>query len=362
MWGSSPATVGLRSDASDEGSQDSRGHSAPPAEQPKLPTPRVDEAPSDLGARWQRYSEASSEHERPEQPRPMGTKRMVTRPSRLTDSPSVKVRLERARRRFTVARETTLRRRQRVNVNQRRVDDAEREEKEASAPLTSAEWATGQQARVDDSVAVAPSPSPVRVRDVHSRSARLGDEAFLNGSVSFSEKRHEFAADSRTAVIETASALLTSVRLSFFQSPELLSVRQAWSDMDHSSWSGQQKAGPTLVLVTALRKAHDATEAPVLWPTPEEALEELRRTKKWRVDSRDERGYRHGDGGSMVGGGHGGGSGNGGVGDSHQRRGGGNSGGGRGGTPGGGRSSGSLPNLGRGSRYGGRSSGGRRGG
>ena len=180
------------------------------------------------------------------------------------------MRLEQARRREAVARETTVRRRQRLELNQRRVDDAEKEEKEASAALTRAEWAAGQQARADDSVAVAPSPSPVRVRDVHSRSARLGDEAFLDGSVSYmaSEKRHEFAADLRTEVIETASALLTSVRLSSFKSPELLSVRQAWSDMDHSSWRGQQKAGPTLALVAALRRAHDETEAPVLWPTP----------------------------------------------------------------------------------------------
>ena len=37
--------------------------------------------------------------------------------------------------------------------------------------------------------------------------------------------------------------------------------------MDHSSWSGQKKAGPTLALVTALRRAHDEAKAPVLWPT-----------------------------------------------------------------------------------------------
>ena len=75
-------------------------------------------------------------------------------------------------------------------------------------------------------------------------------------------------------------------------------MRQAWSDMDHSSWRGQQKAGPTLALVTALRRAHDATDTPVLWPTPQEAREELHRTKKRRGDSRDERDYRRGDGGS----------------------------------------------------------------
>ena len=72
----------------------------------------------------------------------------------------------------------------RLELNQRRVDDAEREDKEASAELTRAAWAAAQQARADEPGAVAPSPSPVRVRDIHSRSARLGDEAFLQGSVS----------------------------------------------------------------------------------------------------------------------------------------------------------------------------------
>ena len=134
--------------------------------------------------------------------------------------------------------------------------------------------------------------------------------------------RHEFTTELRTAVVQQASALLTSVRRSSFQSPELLSVRLAWSDMDHSSWRGQQKAGPTLSRVTALRRAHDATETPVLWPTPQTALEELRCTKKRRDDSLGARDYRRGDGGSGGDGGHGGGSGNGGGGDSHNRRGG----------------------------------------
>ena len=55
--------------------------------------------------------------------------------------------------------------------------------------------------------------------------------------------------------------------------PELLSVRQAWSKMDHSSWQGQQRAAPTLDLVTALRMAHDEAQASVLWPTPQEEQE-----------------------------------------------------------------------------------------
>ena len=153
------------------------------------------------------------------------------------------------------------------------MDDAESAERETSAELMSAEWAAGQHARARDSVAVATFPSPVRAQPAHSRSDRLGDEAFMDSSVSFmaSAGRHEFTTEMRTAVVRKASALLTSVRRSSFQSPELLSVRQAWSDMDHSSWRGQQEAGPTLALVTALRRTHDATETLVLWPTPQEA-------------------------------------------------------------------------------------------
>ena len=128
--------------------------------------------------------------------------------------------------------------------------------------MTRAEWVAGQHARADDSVAVAPPPSPVRVRDVHSWSARLGDETFLNDNVSYmaSEKRHEFAAELRTAVIETASALLTFVRLSSFQSPELLSVRQAWSDM-----------------ATARRAVEERRDQPRPWSPPSVGLMMRRR-------------------------------------------------------------------------------------
>ena len=95
-------------------------------------------------------------------------------PPRRTNSQSVNVRLEQARRRKAVARETIVRRRHRLEWNHRRVDDAERENKEASAELTRAEWAAGQQARAGDSVDVATSSSQVRAQPVHSRSDRLG--------------------------------------------------------------------------------------------------------------------------------------------------------------------------------------------
>ena len=191
------------SETSDEGSQVSRGHSAPTAEA-KHPTPKVEEAPSDSGARWQRQSATPSAHQRTVQPRPTDSPKMGTSSPRRTTLQSENVRLEQARRREAVARETTVRRRQCLDLNQRRVVDAEREEKEASAEVTRAEWAAGQQARTDDSVAVAPSPSPVRVRDVYSRSARMGDDDFMDGSVSFmaSAERHEFTTEVRTAVVQ----------------------------------------------------------------------------------------------------------------------------------------------------------------
>ena len=205
----------------------------------------------------------------------MDTRRLGTSPTRdtCTDPPSVTVLLERARRQPTVARETTHRRRQRHNLYQRRVDEAECAEREAAAALTRVEWAAERYARAGDSVAVATSPSPARVQHVHSPSERRGDEAFFDGSVACmaSAARDEFSAELRTAVVDKASALLTSFRRSSYQYPELLSVRQAWSDIDHISWRGQKKAGPTLALATALRRAHDETQAPVLWPTAQEA-------------------------------------------------------------------------------------------
>ena len=98
-----------QSEASGGCSQHSRGRSVPKEEQQKLPTPKVEEAPSDLGARWQRQSAPSSEHQRLVPPRSMGTRRLGASPTPgpRTDSPSVTVLVDRARRRHTVARDTT---------------------------------------------------------------------------------------------------------------------------------------------------------------------------------------------------------------------------------------------------------------
>ena len=115
----------------------------------------------------------------------MDIRRLGTSPTweTRTDSPSAAVLLERVRREHTVARETTHRRRQRLNIGQRRVEEAERAAREAAAALTRAEWVAGQYARACASFAEATSPPPARVQHVHSRSERLGDEAFLDGSV-----------------------------------------------------------------------------------------------------------------------------------------------------------------------------------
>ena len=102
-------------------------------------------------------------------------------------------RLEQARRRKSAAQAAIVRRRHRLELHQRSVDDAETEDKEASEELRRVEWAVAQQARTNDSGAVASFTAPAAVPDVHSRSVRMGDEAFFEGSVAFmaSQLRHE---------------------------------------------------------------------------------------------------------------------------------------------------------------------------
>ena len=83
-------------------------------------------------------------------------------------------RLEQARRRQSAAQATITRRRHRLELNQRSVDDAETECKEAAEELRRVEWAVAQQDRTNDSGAVAASTAPVPVPDVHLRSVRVG--------------------------------------------------------------------------------------------------------------------------------------------------------------------------------------------
>ena len=228
MLGRSPATVGLQRARLLAGVRNTPGDiSVSKEDQQNLLTPKVEEAPSDLRARWQRQSASSSEHQRLVPPRPVDTPQTGLIPH---TGPSHRLPLREgafgacapaahSRARNDV-RETTYRRRQRLQSNQRREDDAEIAEREAAAALTRAELVTEQHARAGDSVAAVTSSSGVRVQHVHSRSVRLGD-AFLDGNISFmaSAERDEFSAELRTAVVQKASALLTSVRRSSFHSP-----------------------------------------------------------------------------------------------------------------------------------------------
>ena len=101
------------SEGSDGSSQDSR-QSALPAEDPQQRTSKVEEAPSDSRARWQRQSATSPKQQHHEQPRPAGSPGMGAPPPWRSTSQSVDARLEQARRRKTAARETIVRRRHRL--------------------------------------------------------------------------------------------------------------------------------------------------------------------------------------------------------------------------------------------------------
>ena len=152
------------SEASGGGSHHSQAHSAPKEAPLRLPTLKGEDFMSDLGVRRHRQPAPPSEHQRLVPPHHMDIRRLGTSPARgtSTDSRSAAVLLERARRQHTVACETTQRRRQRLNFDQRRMEKAESAEREAAVALTRAEWAAGQSARAGDSVAVATSPRPGR--------------------------------------------------------------------------------------------------------------------------------------------------------------------------------------------------------
>ena len=77
-----------------------------------------------------------------------------------------------------------------------------------------------------------------------------------------SSARVEFSAKLRTAVVAKASALLTSVRRTSMHPPELLSVRQAWSKIDHSSCAGSAEGS------TNPRSGHSPEVGPRRGPGP----------------------------------------------------------------------------------------------
>ena len=91
------------------------------------------------------------------------------------------------------------------------MEDAERAEQEAAAEITRAQEVVDRTARARDSVAAATPPPPARVQSVHSRSERPGDDAFLDGSVTFmaSSARVEFSTKLGVAVVAKTFVLLT---------------------------------------------------------------------------------------------------------------------------------------------------------
>ena len=93
--------------------------------------------------------------------------------------------LERARRDHQFARETRSGGDNALFLISAEWGEAERTEREAAAAMTSAERIVDRSTRARDSVDAATPPPPARVQHVHSRSERRGDEAFLDGSVSF---------------------------------------------------------------------------------------------------------------------------------------------------------------------------------
>ena len=248
----------------------------------------------------------------------------------------------------------TLRRIARRRLNDEDIERAKHTEREASVVAERAHQALAHSVGSAWAEATAAPSSSTRILATTARGRRL-----FKGGVECmaSEPRVEFSSELATAVVKTASALLTSEGQAFLYA-EALSVEAAWARMDFTSYAGQKRAAPTLALVKALRMAHDEAHDPDLWPTPEEELGERRRDKKRRGDSGD-RGDRHRGRGSSGGGGK-----NGGGGDHYRRRGGGSGGGGGGGASGAGGGSGRRQgsNRGRNNRGGGRSSlGGNRG-
>ena len=144
-----------------------------PREEPQhLPQPKGVEPLSDSGAHWRRPSAHSSEHHRLVSPNSFNICTQGLSPERDSHagSPTAVAVLERTRRDHKFARGTTLRRRQRLNFDQRRVEEAERAEREAAAVMARAEWVVGRSARARDSAAAATPPPPARVQLVHSLS------------------------------------------------------------------------------------------------------------------------------------------------------------------------------------------------
>ena len=142
-----------------------------PREEPQRPVESEGEQPlSYSGTHWRLHSACSSEHHRLVSPYSITLREQGSSAERDTraGSPTAVAVLERERRDHQFARETTPRRRQRLIFDQRRVEEAERAEREAAAAMTRAERVADRSARARDSVAAA-TPPPRREYSTYTR-------------------------------------------------------------------------------------------------------------------------------------------------------------------------------------------------
>ena len=172
----------------------------------------------------------------------------------------------RAQRVLDNANQMILRREARRRRFDEDIEQAKTAAREASLVVEMAQQALAQSvASAAAGVTAAPLPS-TRSQGVAPQRPRPGDATFFEGSVArmASAPRVEFSPALATAVVETASAFLTSGRPGSWQ-VDALSVEVIWTRTPHT---GQTRAAPTLALVKALLMAHDEDPDPVFWLNP----------------------------------------------------------------------------------------------
>ena len=108
-----------------------------------------------------------------------------------------------------------------------------------------------------------------RPQGVATQRPRPGDPTFFMGSIACmaSAPRVKLSPALATAVVETASALLTSERSASWQ-VDALSVEAAWTRTYCTPYARQTRAASTLALTKAMLMAHDEAPDPISWSNP----------------------------------------------------------------------------------------------
>ena len=153
----------------------------------------------------------------------------------------------RAQRALDDANQTILRRGARRRRFDEDIKQAKTAAREASLVVERAQQALAQSV-TSAAVGATAAPSPsTRPQGVASQRPRPGDAAVFKGSVAYmaSAPRVEFSSALATAMVETASALLTSERPASWQ-VDALSVEAAWTRTLCTPYAGQTRAAPTL--------------------------------------------------------------------------------------------------------------------